>query len=273
MSEVFSIKCKNSFVLDDLVAAIKRENLCSLGDNLEDGVRFYIDKVSTRAIDLTVTEQTVQIKIPALAAPNDCALALDLVTSVAKLFDGQIETEYAGVIEFKQLRELFDNNAWLHTSSDSGARSLAHLIDEGRGPMCVPGPIRNVFIGTKTLSQFRNSGKTELMTDLFLDFIRKVQYVAEFSCNASRFTATEPPNDKPISLCIWFGTKTVFPPVDYVILSSKDDTEVIKVTMEALKTLCGDRLLPLDESQFIVEDYSKEDWSELRNQAAKISTK
>lgn len=271
MSEAFTIKCKSKFELDEFVAAVKRENLRSLGDNLDDGVRFYIDEASTRAIDVTCAEQTVQIKIPALASPGDCALALDMVASVAKLFDGEIETEYAGKIEFKELRELFDNKEWLHTSSESGARSLAHLIDEGRGPMCVPGPVRNVFIGTKILTQFRNSGKTELMTDLFLDLIRKVQYIAEFSCNASRFTATEPPDDKPISLCIWFGTRTVFPPVDYVILSSKGDTEVVKVKMDSLIKLCGDRLVPLDESQFIVSDYTEKEWSELRERAAKVS--
>lgn len=271
MSETFTLACKKTFVLDEFISAIKRDNLCSTGDNLKDGVRFYIDKTSTRAIDVVTLDEFVEIKIPALAAPGDCALALDMVATVTKLFDAEIDTEYAGTIEFKQLREIFDNSEWLNRSSESGVRSLIHLIDEGRGPMCVPGPVRNVFIGTKVLTQFRNSGKAELMTDLFLDLIRKVQYIAEFSCTASRFTATEPPDDKPISLCIWFGTKTVLPPSDYVILSSKGDTEVIKISMESLVSLCGDRLVPLDESQFIVDDYAASDWTALREQAAKLA--
>lgn len=268
MSEIFEIHCQEKPEYEHLVNALKRDGLVHYGDLYAGNCNFYLDKVSSRGVSVSAVDNTIEVKIYSLSSPEDCALAIDIVEATARLFNGEIDSETRGEVKVEDLRDTFIYDEWLNNSAESGARVIAHLIDDGKGPMQIPGPVRDVYIGANALANFRKSGEKNL-TKQFLDFVRRVQYIEKYECNASRFTATD--KDEEITLCIWDGKKTIIPPVQFVMLS--DDSEppkIIKIKLEDLDKICPDHIHELDETQHILDACTPAEWTEIRQRAQKV---
>lgn len=94
MSEIFMIECLEKPDFQKLSQALERDGLRIQGDSLKKGCNFYLDKISTRSIQVSAEEKIVEIKIFSLSSPQDCALALDIVEAAARTFKGSAQSSH-----------------------------------------------------------------------------------------------------------------------------------------------------------------------------------
>lgn len=265
MSEDFELHVKEVPALEQLLDALTTANVRSKGDSLSHGASFYIPGVSTRSVSVSCNRNTITVKINALSSQEDCILALDIVAKLSRLCSAKVQHEYMGEVDVNDFPEVF-NQEWFLKKSESGARIVSAMIEEGHGPMCIPGPVRNVFIGERVLQDFKSAAEQIPLWVSYLHFIRHVQYSANAEMDASVFSSES--KDKVEDFCVWSGNSIVLPPVKWVILIEKSNEEdTIKVPFESLPALCGDHLSALDEKQYIVDAFSSADWQKLREKA------
>jgi hypothetical protein len=265
MSETFSVKVAEALSLTDIMGLLKYEDLRLIGESLNEGVKIYVHNRSTRGIRVTRVEDTITVVLNSLSAPEDHRLAKDILAILAQHSAGMIDAEMFGEVAIEKLREICDEQ-WERSSVESGMRALAYLIDQGKGPMTVPGVIRNLYLGERILSQFRTSGTP--LDEQYLTLMRKVQYIAETDCDASIFTASKE-GEGDYKLCFWFGDFKILPPVDYVMLANHDETaEIIKVRFGDLHSLSDEIFTLLDERQLVARACSEAEWRSFRQLAA-----
>ena len=148
-----------------LRAALATPDLAGLPEaSADDGwpggrLRLHRAGISTRATELVAEpEGRVRIEIRALAAPEDCDLALDVAEALARLAGAAaVEADYFGAVSLADLRRLHGAD-WRHEQAQSGARALGALIADGRGPIAVPGPVRACWIGARLLGEVERAG-------------------------------------------------------------------------------------------------------------------
>ena len=227
---------------------------------------------STRATDVEWQEGKLRIVIRPLASPDDCDLALRVADSAARLVGAAtVHADYFGDVELTELRRLHTAD-WMREQAISGARILATLIREGRGPMAMPGPNRSCYIGTRLLAELEAAGPADGFADRVLATMRRVQWDVPASFrNAGVFVssgggagstggAVKP---RETQFAIWLpDDNLVIPRVDYVALRVTEG-EIVMVPFAAVAALAGEHATLLDECQLLVPAMSPTDWSAL----------
>ena len=224
---------------------------------------------STRATDVDWQDGKLRIVIRALASPDDCDLALRVADAAARLAGAAtVHTDYFGDVDLTELRRLHTAD-WMREQAVSGARILATLIREGRGPMAMPGPNRSCYIGTRLLAELEAAGPADGFADRVLATMRRVQWdvPARFR-NAGVFASTGGAGGAGVGgkaretqFAIWLPDENlVLPRVDYVALRVTEG-EIVMVPFAAVAALAGEHATMLDECQLLVPAMSPTDWS------------
>lgn len=272
MSEEFDIDSNIKPRVADVVAEVSRADLVVRGEDFAGGVEFFYNELSTRTVLVSYTEPTVSVRINSLSCEDDCFLALKVVESIVKLCGGTIHHEHMGDVARENLMQTFDDS-WAKHSAESGARVVATLIDQGRGPIAIPGPVRNTYVGARILKEFRDTPNVPLH-ESFLNLMRKVQYIADESKNPAIFVTKDV--EPQLRFVVWFGDAVIMPPGNFVLLDergkSNEEADIIKVSFADFRALLGDDIQMLDEEQIVTQEYTPLMWQELRKRAKSIST-
>jgi hypothetical protein len=223
---------------------------------------------STRDTDVDWKDGKLTIVIRALASPDDCDLALRVADAVARLAGvGTVHADYFGDVDLTELRRLHTAD-WMREQAVSGARILATLIREGRGPMQMPGPNRSCYVGTRLLAELEAKGPPDAFAERVLATMRRVQWDVPASFrNAGVFVSGGVGGDagpgRETHFAIWLPDENlVLPYVDYVALRVTEG-EIVMVPFAAVGALAGRHATLLDECQLLVPAMSATDWSAL----------
>ena len=222
---------------------------------------------STRSTDVEWQEGKLRIIIRALASPEDCDLALRVADAAARLAGAAtVHADYFGDVDLTELRRLHTVD-WMQEQAVSGARILATLIREGRGPMAMPGPNRSCYIGTRLLAELEAAGPPKAFADRVLATMRRVQWdVPAGFRNAGVFVSGGSGGDgaaqaRETRFAIWLPEENlVLPYVDYVALRVTEG-EIVMVPFAAVAALAGPHATLLDECQLLVSAMGTADWS------------
>ena len=246
-------------VLADLIAALGIADL-RVEDN-ESGVhRFHIDGRSTRVTEVTVAE-TFDVRMFSLAAPEDVQLAVRIAECAASIMRiREADAELAGMVPIGDLRAVYDAS-WTESQARSGVRVLRALIEQGRGPIQMPGPVRAFCVGPRVLAEVTGEDEHTRM----LDAIRAVQWLRVRT--AGVFVAAE----KETKLAVWLGDEVVFPPVAYAAVSREQ--EVVLVKAEHVPELAGTHWRQLDEVQGHIAEFTEAEWPAVIAAARGFATK
>lgn len=246
-------------VLADLVSALAIADL-RVEEN-ESGIhRFHLDGRSTRYTEVTVAE-TFDVRMYSLAAPEDVELAVQIAECAAGLMKiDEADAEMAGVVAVAELREIYDAS-WAESQARSGVRVVRALIEDGRGPIEIPGPVRAFCVGPRVLAEVTGEDEHVRM----MEAIRAVQWLRVRT--AGVFVAGE----KETRLAMWLGDEVVFPPVAYAALSR--DEEIVLVKAEHVPVLAGTRWRQLDERQGHIAAFPEEEWPAVIEAARAFATK
>jgi len=218
--------------------------------------------VSTRATTVTWTEGVWQVEIRALAAPEDCALALGLARAAAADLDAPVETEHFGTVAGDTLAALHDAD-WMAAQAASGVRALEALIAQGRGPMQAPGPLRSFYVGTRVLAALAAAGPADQIGERMIAAMRKVQWGLPPEARDAGVFESGDDGAGRVRFAVWLPDEPlVFAPVNYVVLNASAQ-EVVAVPFGALPELAGERAALIDECQLLVAPVATADWPAL----------
>jgi hypothetical protein len=246
-------------VLADLIAALAIADLHV--EKNESGVhRFHIDGRSTRVTEVTVAE-AFDVRMFSLAAPEDVQLAVGIAECAASIMGiREADAEGAGVIPVGDLRDVYDAS-WAESQARSGVRVLRVLIEQGRGPIQMPGPVRAFCVGPRVLAEVTGEDEHSRM----LEAMRAVQWLRVRT--AGVFVAGE----KQTKLAVWLGEEVVFPPVAYAAVSR--EPEVVLVKAEHVPALAGAHWRQLDEVQGHIAEFTETEWTAVIAAARAFATK
>lgn len=245
-------------VLADLVRALAIPDL-RVEEN-ESVHRFHLDGRSTRSTEVTVAE-TFDVRVFSLAAPEDVELAVRIAECAASIMNlREADAELEGVVPVAQLRDVYDET-WAVGQAQSGVRVIRALINDGRGPIQVPGPVRSLCVGPRVLAQVAGEDEHVRMWDA----MRAVQWLRVRT--AGVFVAGE----KETKLAVWLGDEVVFPPVAYAAVSREG--EVVLVEAARVPELAGTRWRQLDEVQGHIAAFPEEEWPAVVEAARAFATK
>ena len=223
---------------------------------------------STRSTEIVWDAGKLTITIRALASPDDCDLALRVAEGAARLAGAAtVEADYFGAVDLAELRRLHTAD-WMREQAVSGARALATLIREGRGPLAMPGPQRSCWVGARLLAELEAAGPAEAFADRVLETMRRVQWdIPAGFRDAGVFVSGGRGNgDGPgreTRFAVWLADENlVIPCVDYVALRVAEG-EIVMVPFGAVAGLAGTHGTLLDECQLLVRAMSDDDWADL----------
>jgi hypothetical protein len=232
----------------------------------EGGMGFCREGLSTRTTEVDWRAGRLKIVIRALASPDDCDLALRVAEAAARLSGAAtVEADYFGAVDIPELFRLHDAD-WMREQADSGARALATLIREGRGPMSMPGPKRSCFIGERLLTELEVAGPPAALTDRVLATMRRVQWNVPPEFREAGVFVSGGGDDghaRQTRFAVWLpGENLLLPRVDYVALRVTEG-EIVMVPFAAIAELAGSHGTLLDECQLLVSAISGDDWTAL----------
>jgi hypothetical protein len=223
---------------------------------------------STRNTEIGWDAGKLTITIRALASPDDCDLALRVAEGAARLAGAAtVDADYFGAVELADLRRLHTAE-WMREQAVSGARALATLIREGRGPLAMPGPQRSCWVGARLLAELEAAGPAAAFADRVLEAMRRVQWdIPAGFRDAGVFVSGGRGNgDGPgreTRFAVWLADENlVIPCVDYVALRVAEG-EIVMVPFGAVAGLAGPRGTLLDECQLLVRAIGNDDWADL----------
>ena len=279
MSYRLEVAAKHCPSASELREALGLADLCGMPEDpqqdwAEQGLYLFRRDLSTRSTGVAWAEDHVEVTIRASAAPEDCELALRLVEAVAELSGaGEIESENFGAVALAELRQLHDTK-WMHQQSVSGARVVAAMINDGRGPMGVPGPVRDFWIGPRMLGELTAAGPADEFPSRLLAEMRRVQWSVPSQYRTAGIFLSQPKpkqeGDKETKLVIWLPEEhLVLSRVDRVALRAGDD-DVVVVPFDALPELAAGAGELLDECQWLVRPVADDDWARIVARAREI---
>lgn len=239
--------------------------------------------LSTRSTELSWKDGRFEVRVLSLAAPEDGALAVRTIEVAAELTgQREVETELHGTIPVAELAHTHDAR-WIESIAESGARTVATLIREGRGPLEIPGPMRSFYLGPRSLA--RLAGPLETLHHRLIEALRRVQWLEAQHPAASRFVARGDDGEGEFSFATWMGRPIFLPAVDRVLIDvgmgvrrgtsrgagssagsgagSEVPREVFLVPAEVVPELAGANFTPLDERQGTIDGYTETAWAGL----------
>ena len=226
----------------------------------ERGLRLCRVGRSTRTTEVDWQAGRLRIVIHALASPDDCDLALRVAEVAARLVGAPtIEADSFGAVEVGELRRLHTAD-WMHEQADSGARVLARLIRDGKGPTQMPGPNRSCFVGERLLAELEADRPTPSPIGCW----RSCTACSGTCRTAGVFVSDgDDGHNHQTHFAVWLpGENLVFPRVDYVALQVAEG-EIVLVPSAAVATLAGPHGTWLDECQVLVRAIGADDWPTL----------
>jgi len=230
-------------------------------DPLDDGRwEIFRDRISTRLTTVEWAASIMTVTIRAGACMEDCNLALDIVRrAAASGDDGRIDTD-SGELTVAELDTVFDD-AWKRRQIASLPGILTELASE-RGPVAMPGPVRNVWIGPRSVAELE-AGDPSTAADRLVALMRRVQWPDLRYEAAGEFTSEG--GGEPFTLAMLLPDRAcVLPKTDR--LGVVDSGGAFMIPRSALRELPVE-VVDLDDGNQLVEAIGPSDWPELCRQA------
>jgi len=232
-------------------------------------LQIYRVEISTRSTEITYENHAFQVRILALACPEDYELAFRVVEHLAALTGAQVESEDDNTFPAQKLRDIYDAT-WVKRMTDSHPNFIRHFAKGEGKTVTVVGPVRKFHIGPRLYAELEVDGPADGLPLRILEAIRRTQY-RDLSgyAEAAIIEATTPDKSKTIKLSVWEPDRAAhFSDIGYLhLVPNNMPDNIFLVPREALPQLAGRRFAWLDEWQCLVEAVASNEWPELLREA------
>ena len=268
--EVPKLVCTEQLGLTDLESSF---DLTSNADWPEETIGLWRHGVSTRRTEVTREGNTMSVRVFSLASPEDVQLASDLLSVFG--VEGPINADELGELESLVELDSFMQAESAYARAESGMRAIRHLIDDGRGPIGIPGPIRPVHIGQRMMNELdQMEGQLEIN---LLKMISTIQWTIDSKYEDAGVFQASPPSqngdqsDEKWTIAMWLPDRNfIMPRVDRVAISAGPD-DVFMIQFEHAAEVGGEHWNFIDECQATVDALKGDQWSELVSRARPFS--
>lgn len=260
MSFEFEVPMAGPPSLGDLQAQLGRLDLwlpeVDLDDPgvLVDGLGVGVRGRSTRGVSLRWEDGVTHLRLSVLASAEDWQLARELVAAAIQLGGTWPVLADALVLEdLGSLEQTLGDGAHL---THSGAGIFRHMVDEGRGPLQVPGLRRRFFVGARLLAELENDlpdPPGDHLAERLIAACRQVQWMdlgGYFEANVFQVT---PKQGEAFECAFWTGTPIFFPGTPYLMVESPGGDASWRVPAERLTEVDAVRFHYLDERQGLLD--------------------
>ena len=232
-------------------------------------LQIYRAEISTRVTEITYEDHAFQVRILALASPEDYELALRVVEHLAVLTGSQVESEDDISFPAEKLRDINDTS-WVERITDSNLNIIGHFAKNEGKTVTIVGPVREFHIGPRLFAELEEGGPAARLPQRIMEAIRRTQY-RDLSgyAEAAIIEVTTPDKSKTIKLSVWEPERaTHFSLVGYIhLVPNNMPDNIFLVPFETLPQLAGSRFAYLDERQCLVEAVASDEWPALLGEA------
>jgi hypothetical protein len=237
----------------------------------EGTIYFWIDKLSTRGVDITFEQDGIEIRNTILSNKADYFLTNNLAGILVSLFDGFLLNEEDNKIDTRfplysneKIKELE-----IHDSDSLKILSL-HSTSQGEtGNITISGPIRNVHFGKYFFKTNNNLNKKRLK-DAMLETMIKVNYqIPDYEAGNIMMLESKSHNEKPkILKCLTNLSDCIIDKYDYIVFNKNDcKDELIMITNDILNKILPAQWELVDEYTIVAPMIPNDDWESLISKA------
>ena len=273
MSVVFTVPTSAAPPIELALRGVHREGLVSSpeleGVWAEGVTRLHLPGRSTRGVEVALDPEELTVRMLSLASEDDWALGGQILGNIAAWAGVAIESDHHGTVPASELGQIIDG-AWLELAK-SGVGTVSALIASGRGPITIPGAVRDVCLGARTVADWGRD-RDDATAARWLEEIRRIQYLERSLPGAvfgGKFTLTTK-DDEERSLAIWTpAPHWGMPDVELVCIGGLTEEEKpLLIPQQAVETIAEGHWGWLDERQRLISTFDESRWPELRDRAS-----
>ncbi len=262
MSLIHKIKYKQPLTITNLkkiVSAIEDAKFENRGGNV---FYFWVDKKSTRGIDITLEQGYIEVRNTVLSNKHDYDLTNKMIEGILKLTEGIILDE-----DDEQVFNvpIFDNDRI--TKTEIRDCETIQILSRENEEIAIYGPIRKVYFGKRLYEQFKEFRGKQLKDKIF-NLILTVNYqIPEYEYgNIMEVGNSE--EDKKIMKLLSNETNYIIDKYDYILLHTADEQPII-ITNEVLNTILPSNWELVDEFTIVAPMINENEWNKLLTYAKK----
>jgi hypothetical protein len=237
----------------------------------EGTIYFWMDRLSTRGVDITFEQDGIEIRNTILSNKADYSLTNNLADILVSLFDGSLLNEENGKVDTRF--PLYSNGKIeeleIHDCNLLKTLSLHSTSQGEHGNIAISGPIRNVHFG-KHFFQANSNLNEKRLRDAMLETIVKVNYqIPDYEAGNIMMAKSKNNDEEPkILKCLTNLSDCIIDKYDYIVFN-KDDCkdELIMITNDILKKILPAQWELVDEYTIVAPIIPDDDWKLLINRA------
>lgn len=230
-------------------------------ENRGEGIFFYwIDGKSARGMDITMHEESIEIRNTVLSNHSDYQLTNNIVEELLSQTQGVLLNEDREEVEKQPL--LDDHDITVKTLADC---EMIQTLSQQHEDIAILGPKRKIHFGKRTHKMFK-SFKGETLKEKMFALMLKVNYKIPNYDYGQVMQAEDQTGEKKIFQILTNETNCIVDKYDYILLYTGTENPII-ITNQLLNTMLPSNWELVDEFTLVAPVTSREEWNKLLRKA------
>ncbi|MDY6802053.1 MAG: hypothetical protein SVU94_12640 [Bacteroidota bacterium] len=217
---------------------------------------YWIDGKSTRGMDITMHDESIEIRNTVLSNHSDYQLTNNIVEELLDQTQGVLLNEDREEVEKQPL--LGDQDITVKTLADC---EMIQTLSQQHEDIAILGPKRKVHFGKRTHERFK-SFKGETLKEKIFALMLKVNYEIPDYDYGQVVQAEDPSGEKKILQILTNKTNCIVDKYDYILLYTGTENPIM-ITNQLLNTMLPSNWELVDEFTIIAPVTSREEWNKL----------
>jgi len=249
---------------------------------------FYQHRISTRPIDISLEENSYEIRITTLACREDYELFAKTIDVVQKMVDGEVFYEDDDEERIEDVRDYF-NQEWIERQMETDARMLLVLIlgervndfsDNDNHEVGLFGPVCEFYVGDNLLRDINVDLHTDIKeaSDKLIERFRYSQYSRPRDCRRTTTSMAidipnKPENDSDVPNKVTIYEQNAYDMIsrtDYFMLMAHDQ-QMLLLDYDDFMKVAPEQWERFDNCQYFTSPLSDKQFEEFWDKAREYS--
>ncbi len=260
MSIIHNIIPKSNFDFNYFNKVVSTNSEIKFEYRGENTFYYWIDKKSTRGLDLSIEDGLIEIRNTVLSNKYDYQLTNLLVSEIISLTNGLVLNEdEEQILDFP----LFDDNKIIETEIHDC--NTIQLLSRENNDIAIYGPIRKVHFGKRLHEQFKKLNEEQLKNKMFSLIIAVNYYIPDYEYGDIMQVGNSEEDTKILKL-LTNKTNCIIDKYDFILLNTSEEKPIM-ITNEILNTILPSNWSLIDEYTIVAPIIEQEKWLKLLSDA------
>ena len=263
MSIVHNIITKSHFNFNDLNRVLLSHSEIKFENRGENIFYYWINKKSTRGVNLSINEDSIEIKNTVLSNKHDYQLTNLLVSKILPLTNGTLINEN----EEQILSFPLFNDDKIAEIEIQDCKMIYYFTKDNN--ITIYGPIRKVHFGKRLHEQFKKLNEEQLKNKM-LDLIIEVNYRIPDYDYGDIMKMKKSKKDTMILKLLTNRVNCIIDSYDFILLNTSKE-EPIVITNDILNAILPSKWELIDEYTIVAPILEQREWAELLDNAKNMT--